>query len=126
MVPDTDTILSSASHRQNDVLEHCHDSSTDNPRNRDGDKPGHKNVSKQSPVNSLLGSEPANRHHRAHLGEKQTRHYSAKRHLGQGTQTSDEAISKDVCLEKFLTVVQTGLNLWSSYFRIPRGEITGM
>lgn len=61
-----------ASHIWDDVLEYCHDSSTDNPRNGDCDKPGHKNVAKQSPVDSLLGSEPTNRHNRAHLGKKQT------------------------------------------------------
>lgn len=62
-------ILIPASHLQDHVFEYCHDSSTDNPRNGDSDKPGHKNVAEQSPVDSLLGSEPADRHNRAHLGD---------------------------------------------------------
>lgn len=88
-------ISTPASHFQDEIFEYCHDSSTNNPRNGDGDKPGHKNVAKQSPVDSLLGSEPANRHNRAHLGEKEQTLQSAKRHLRQGTQTSDEFSSMD-------------------------------
>lgn len=59
-----------ASHSEDDIFEDRHDSSTDNTRDGDCDKPGHKNVAKQSPVNSLLGSKPADRHNRAHLQEK--------------------------------------------------------
>ncbi|KAL0620109.1 LOW QUALITY PROTEIN: Zinc finger protein 714 [Plecturocebus cupreus] len=59
------------SHSEDAISEDCHDGSTDNSRNGDCDKPGHKNVTKETPVNSLLGPEPANRYNRAHLKEKQ-------------------------------------------------------
>jgi hypothetical protein len=62
-----------ASHSEDEIFENCHDSSTDHTRDGNGDKPGHKNVSEKSPVNSFLGSEPANRYNRAHLGKKQTK-----------------------------------------------------
>lgn len=63
---------------EDDIFEQRHDSSADYTRNGDRDKPGHEYVAKKSPVNSLFGSEPANGHNRAHLGEKQARELVTK------------------------------------------------
>lgn len=72
VVPNSDRVWSSIARLhtwQNGIFKDCHNSSADKTRDRDCDKPGHKNVSEESPVNSLFGSEPANGHNRTHLRE---------------------------------------------------------
>lgn len=83
------TLARFSSQIEDDIFEERHNSSTDYTRNGDGDKPGHENVAKKSPVNSLFGSEPANGHNRAHLGEKQARELVIKFQWFSGKEVHD-------------------------------------
>lgn len=52
---------------QNDIYEESHDCSTDEPRDRNCDKPSDEDVPEQTPVNWFSWAQPSHCHHRSHL-----------------------------------------------------------
>lgn len=66
---------------QNDVGEQGHDGCADKARDGHGDKPGHKDVSEQSPVHCLPGAQPTDSHHRPDLKSNQKKRYTINNKL---------------------------------------------
>lgn len=52
---------------QNNIYEESHDCSTDEPRDRNCNKPSDEDVPEQMPVNWFPGAQPSHGHHRSHL-----------------------------------------------------------
>lgn len=95
-----DTVSASTSGPRDGILEDRHDGSADDTGNGDRDKPGHEDVAKEPPVNSLFGPKPADGHDRAHLGESGagTRHKGSSAEVemhgftDMGTQTANQVL----------------------------------